>query len=52
MEDAIYGYIDSNDENPHAFVWTASAERMMTKVAKYKQELDVLHQVSYGMPEL
>jgi transposase len=41
--EAIYDYIDSNNQNPHVFVWTASVERIMTKIAKCKEASDALH---------
>lgn len=40
---AIYDYIESNNQNPHVFVWTASAQHIMTKIAKCKEVLDALH---------
>jgi len=41
--EAIFDYIDNNNLNPHVFVWTASVERIMTKIAKCKEALDALH---------
>jgi transposase len=41
--EAIFDYIDSNNQNPHVFVWTASVERIMGKIAKCKEALDALH---------
>jgi transposase len=41
--EAIFDYIDNNNQNPHVFVWTASVERIMTKIAKCKEALDALH---------
>jgi transposase len=41
--EAIFNYIDSNNQNPHVFVWTASVERIMTKIAKCKEASDALH---------
>jgi len=43
LVEAIYDYIDSNNQSPHIFVWTASAEHIMNKVAKCKEALDALH---------
>jgi len=41
--EAIYDHIDNNNQNPHIFVWTASVERIMNKIAKCKEALDALH---------
>jgi len=41
--EAIFDYIDSNNQNPHIFVWTASVDRIMTKIAKCKEASDALH---------
>lgn len=40
---AIYDYIHSNNQNPKLFVWTASVQRIMAKIAKSKQVLETLH---------
>ena len=32
-----------NNQNPHVFVWTASVERILTKIAKSKEALVTLH---------
>src|SRR3972149_1624318 len=40
---AINAYLDSHNQNPHIFVWTASVERILTKVAKCKEALGTLH---------
>ena len=40
---AIRQYIETNNQNPHVFVWTASVERIMTKIAKCKEALVTLH---------
>jgi hypothetical protein len=40
---AIHDYIDHNNQNPKLFVWTASVQRIMDKVAKSKQPLETLH---------
>jgi transposase len=40
---AIKDYLDSHNQNPRVFVWTASVERILTKVAKCKEALDSLH---------
>lgn len=41
--DAIKDYLDSHNQNPHVFVWTASVEHILTKVAKCKEALGTLH---------
>lgn len=40
---AIKGYLDNHNQNPHVFVWTASVERILTKVVKCKEALGTLH---------
>ncbi len=40
---AIREYLDHHNQNPQVFVWTASVERIVTKVAKCKEALDTLH---------
>src|SRR3989338_5918523 len=40
---SIMQYIETNNQNPHIFVWTASVERIMTKIAKCKEALVTLH---------
>lgn len=40
---AIKDYLDCHNQNPCVFVWTASVERIMTKVAKCKEALGTLH---------
>jgi transposase len=40
---AIKSYIDAHNQNPHVFVWTAPAERILTKISKCKEALDALH---------
>lgn len=40
---AIMQYIETNNQNPHIFVWTASVERIMAKIAKCKEALVTLH---------
>jgi hypothetical protein len=41
--EAIFDYIDNNNQNPHVFVWTAPADKIMNKIAKCKEALDALH---------
>jgi len=40
---AIKQYLDNHNQNPRVFIWTASVERILTKVAKCKEALDALH---------
>jgi len=40
---AIMQYIDAHNQNPKAFVWTASVEKIMTKIAKSKEVLETPH---------
>jgi len=40
---AITQYLDNHNQNPQVFVWTASVERILTKVAKCKEALGTLH---------
>ena len=40
---AIKEYLDNHNQSPHVFVWTASVERIMSKVAKCKEALGTLH---------
>ncbi len=40
---AINDYIGNHNQNPRVFVWSASVERILTKVAKCKEALDALH---------
>jgi transposase len=39
----IDDYIAQSNQNPHVFVWTASADRILAKIAKCKEALDALH---------
>lgn len=39
----IEDYIAQSNQNPHIFVWTASADRILAKIAKCKEALDALH---------
>ena len=45
---AIKEYLDNHNQNPRVFVWTASVERIMSKVAKCKEALGTLHAVGLG----
>ena len=40
---AIEDYMNNHNQNPRVFVWTASVESMMAKIAKCKEALDALH---------
>ena len=33
----------NNNQNPRVFLWSASVERILTKVAECKEALDALH---------
>jgi transposase len=37
---AINSYIESHNQNPQVFVWTASVQSIMTKISKCKESLD------------
>jgi len=39
----IKQYLDGHNQNPKVFVWSASVERILTKIAKCKEVLDALH---------
>lgn len=40
---AINQYIEANNQNPRVFTWTASVEKIISKIAKCKEVLDALH---------
>jgi transposase len=40
---AIKQYIETHNQNPRIFVWSASVERIMAKISKCKEVLDSLH---------
>jgi len=40
---AIKQYIDAHNQNPKVFIWTASAEQIMRKIAKCKDLLETAH---------
>ena len=40
---AIKGYIHTHNQNPQAFVWTATPERIIQKITKCKEALGTLH---------
>jgi len=39
----IMQYISTHNQNPRVFVWSASVERIMSKISKCKEALDALH---------
>lgn len=43
LQTAIYDYIKHNNENPKPFVWTKSADDIITKVNRGKAILETLH---------
>jgi transposase len=43
LTQAIGDYISSHNQNPRVFVWSASVDRILTKIAKCKEALDALH---------
>ena len=40
---AIKNYMENHNQNPQVFVWSASAEQILSKIAKCKEALDALH---------
>ena len=36
-------YVTHSNQNPHIFVWTASVDRILAKIAKCQETLDALH---------
>lgn len=40
---AITQYIDTHNQNPRVFVWSASVEKIMAKIAKCKEVLETPH---------
>lgn len=40
---AITQYIENQNQNPRVFVWSASVERILSKIAKCKEVLDAPH---------
>lgn len=40
---AIEDYMNNHNQNPRVFVWTASVESILAKIAKCKEALDALH---------
>ena len=39
----IKQYIESHNQNPKVFIWSASAEYIMAKISKSNEALDALH---------
>ena len=39
----IQQYIDTHNQNPRVFIWSASVESILAKIAKCKEALDALH---------
>ena len=40
---SIQQYIDTHNQNPRVFIWSASVESILAKIAKCKEALDALH---------
>lgn len=40
---AINDYVNGHNQKPWAFVWTATAESILTKISKSIEALDALH---------
>ncbi|MGH2823923.1 MAG: IS630 family transposase [Thermoleophilaceae bacterium] len=40
---SIDAYLAQSNQNPRVFVWTASVDRLLAKIAKCKEALDALH---------
>lgn len=40
---AIMGYLENHNQNPRVFIWSASVDTIMSKIAKCKEALDTLH---------
>jgi transposase len=43
LKKAIADYIATSNQNPHVFVWIATVESIMRKIAKCKEACDALH---------
>jgi transposase len=43
LKKAIADYIATSNQNPHIFVWIATVESIMRKIAKCKEACDALH---------
>jgi transposase len=45
LEEKIMQFIDAHNENPKPFVWTKSADEILTKVGRVRERLNNLHVV-------
>jgi transposase len=45
LKEAIHEYLDSHNENPKPFIWTASASDILEKVTRARSKLNTLHQL-------
>ena len=52
LTSVIENYISGHNQNPRIFVWSASVERILAKVAKCKEALDAVHQGAARFPVL
>lgn len=43
LVESILGYIGNSNQNPHIFKWTASADQILSKMAKSKEALETVH---------
>jgi transposase len=43
LTQAITQYLENHNQNPKVFIWSASVEHIMAKIAKCKEALDALH---------
>ena len=43
LTSAIMQYLENHNQNPKVFIWSASVERIMSKISKCKEALDSLH---------
>jgi transposase len=43
LVESIMGYIGNCNQNPHIFNWTASADHILSKMAKCKEALETVH---------
>ena len=43
LQNAIYDYIEHNNQNPKPFIWTKSADEIINKVKRGKALLETLH---------
>jgi transposase len=45
LKEAIHEYLDSHNENPKPFIWTATASDILEKVTRARRKLDMLPQL-------